>query len=94
MIIKFRNILLVIMGILFLIGAYTVPATSSGQTQSLFDSFIMSITLVGIHLLMWSDYIYNDIFENGFKINYKLYQYIGLVGVSIMLIIILNAYYL
>ena len=93
-VIKLRNIILMITGILLFVGAQIVPAASTGQTQSLLESFGMSSILIGIHLMLWSDYTYNDMIENGLKINYKLYQYIGLLAVLLMLIIILNAYYL
>jgi len=90
--IKIRIILQICIALIVFIGAQNVPATSSGETQSLLEALSMASIIYILHHALWSEYIYNDIKNNGLNINYKTYQYVGLIVVSGMLFIVTNAY--
>ena len=92
LIIKIRNILLFLVSVIVFFGAQIRPATNSGETQSLFMALLMALILFFLHFALWSNYIYDNLRENGLNINYKLFQIIGFTVVSIMLYIVVNVY--
>lgn len=93
-IIKLRIIFILLTGFLFFIGSQVVPVDTTGVPMSFFEALGITVLLLALHFIMWSDYMHNKFAEDGLKINYKLYQIIGLTVVLGMLAIIVNTYYI
>jgi len=69
---KIRNIIIFLVSVIVFFGAQTVPATSSGETQSFLGSLVMAIVMFFVQYMFSSDYMYNSLKENGLYINYIL----------------------
>jgi len=81
------------MAIVLFVGAQIVPATTTGEVATFFEAFIMGLVPIVLHFTMWSDWMHTKISNDGLKINYKLYQIIGLVVVLLNLMIVTTAYF-
>jgi hypothetical protein len=87
-----RHSIIIVTSILIFHGAQTIPSIETGLVQPMFDSLIIALINGLLHFLMWSDYNYNLIIEDGLKLSYRLFQFIGLIFTLFMLFIILNIY--
>ena len=89
---KIRNIIIFLVSVIVFFGAQTVPATSSGETQSFLESLVMAIVMFFVQYMFSSDYMYNSLRENGLHINYNFFQIISLLVILFMLYIVTSAY--
>lgn len=89
---KIRNIIIFLVSIIVLWGAQTVPATSSGETQSFLESLGMAIIIFFFQYMFVSDYMYNSLRENGLRIDYNFFQIFSLLVILFLLYIVTNAY--
>ena len=98
LIIKLRNIILLVTSIILFVGTQIVPATNSGKTFSFLEALSVSLLLFFLHFSLWSTYMYNEYkyegFNSGKKLNYKVYQIIGLFFIIITFIVISKVYIL
>ena len=65
----------------------TVDGT--GHKLSFFEAILLGIIIYILNAIMWSDWMYNYIIENGGKIDYILYQKIGIFVYVLFIITIL-----
>ena len=63
---------------------------ATGHELSFFESFILAIIVCTINGIMWSDWMYNYLNEEGVKVNHIVYQKIG-IFVTVLFVVIIGA---
>jgi len=91
-IIQLRNIFILIAGIIVFFGCQVVPSGKTNELHSLGEAFIMFLFITVPQYILWSEYVYGTILDEGINLNYKLYQYIGLIVAIGFFILMVNAY--
>ena len=93
-IIKLRYLFTIIFGSIFFVGTQVIPATSTQETWTFFEA-IMGIFLLPLpQIFLFSEYLYSKLKDDGFKISYKTYQFMGLVTAIGTFILLFNVYVL
>ena len=91
---KTKYIIISLGSIIIFIDAQIRPATISGETASSLSALTMALVVFFLQFMLTSDYIHNNLRENGLHVNYKLFQRIGLFLGLIFLYITANAYFI
>ncbi len=77
---KIRTFFILYTGGFLFVGYRIKPPTGETEIVPLIDAFAIAGLYIVLQLLLWSDWLYwNHLIAKGAKINYKLFQYIGLV---------------
>ena len=79
---------MLITSIVIFIGSQVV-INSEGKTDSFFEALGASILIFFLQYAMFSQKLYNSLVDEGAILNYKVYQFIGLV-VSIVFFIVIT----
>ena len=77
---KIRTFLILYSGVFLFVGYRIKPPTGETEIVPLMDAFAIAGIGTILQLLLWSDWLYwNHLIDKGAKINYKFFQYTGLV---------------
>lgn len=83
---KIRIFLTRLVGILFF-ALMPYAENKNGIKVTFIDSFFIGLLIYVVLTLLWSDWLYSLYEKEGYKINYTLYQVLG-IGTAVFAIII------
>jgi len=75
---------------LMFIGSQVVEAGYPPEKASFLEGLALGLLIGSLYFIMWSDGMY---YKNNLKINYKLYQVIGLIVTALSLVLYSIGFY-